>query len=244
MKKIIYTIICFFILTISVNAAPTANTVEIDISLNKDGSAEVVEHWDIKGAKTYERFLDSDLKAKNIKVISTKKELEYIKKCDLTKEYTYCTKNSYIKMKTSGAAEKLTITYTIPVFITSFIDKTGIKYELITKENNYLIKRLKVELTSEIKISGSNSKIFAIGENTDISIEDDKLLIDALMVRANNPIYLLVAFNNPLKMNVYHNMNVNFNDYYNTLIAKDSAFKKIMDIIKKEIIFVIIGIVL
>ena len=244
MKKIIYTIICFFILTISVNAAPSANSVEIDISLNKDGSAEVVEHWDIKGAKTYERFLDSDLKAKNIKVISTKKELEYIKKCELTKEYTYCTKNSYIKMKTSGASEKITITYTIPVFITSFIDKTGIKYDLITKKNNYLIKRLKVELTSEIKISGSNSKIFAIGENTDVSIEDDKLLIDALMVRDNNPIYLLVAFNNPLKMNAYHNINVKFNDYYNSLIVKDSPFKKIMDIIKKEILFVIIGTVL
>ena len=130
------------------------------------------------------------------------------------------------------------------MFITSFIDKTGIKYELITKKNNYLIKRLKVELTSEIKISGSNSKIFAIGENTDVSIEDDKLLIDALMVRDNNPIYLLVAFNNPLKMNAYHNMNVKFNDYYNSLIVKDSPFKKIMDIIKKEILFVIIGTVL
>ena len=100
MKKIIYTIICFFILTISVNAAPSANSVEIDISLNKDGSAEVVEHWDIKGAKTYERFLDSDLKAKNIKIdyirilgfnTKGKKHLNKIKK-NINSKNNHCTK--------------------------------------------------------------------------------------------------------------------------------------------------------
>ena len=236
MKKILIFIMCFLILPLSVDAANRIHSIDIDVNLDKDGTAYITEIWDVDGSdgtewyKVINNLGNSELS--NFKVSMDGKNLTY-KDWDVDESLSQ--KKGYYGINyTSDGLElcfgkydykrhKFTLTYTLSNFIFNTEDSQIIYFNFIDKLSNVNFDDFSVSISSFYSFPDTLD-VWGYGYKGYAYVKDGKIEMSNEGNMDDNYVVLLAKF--PLEtftISNYYPSYYNFDDVYNR--AEEGTFE-------------------
>lgn len=192
LKKIILMICLTSFLFITKVKANTINEIEMYVFINNNGDAEINEVWNASVNDSTEVYRTFSLVDKTITNFSVSDDtgIKYIEKSKWNINATFDEKKySYGIIKDNNTINlcwgiskygnrKYTLKYTINDFVTQYSDTQGIYYNFLKLD--HLVNHAKVIISSDIKYSLSNSRIWAFGNKGKINFSDGKIIMDSI----------------------------------------------------------------
>ena len=232
MKKVIlFVLLIIFMIPISVRA-DHIYTVDMDINILKDGTANITEVWDVKatsGSEWYKTMYELDgSELSNFVVYMDDKKLKYDSTWDVDaslgeKDGYYGINYSYDGMelcfgKSDMKRHKFTLKYTLSNYIFNTDDSQVLYWTLMPKVTvNYFSVNVSsyYDFSDDLDVWGYGYKGFAYVKDGKIKMSEDTSLNDDYVVLLAK--FPLGTFDTNFRLNKYNT----FNDVYN-LAQKDS----------------------
>ena len=232
MKKVIlFVLLIIFMIPISVRA-DHIYTVDMDINILKDGTANITEVWDVKatsGSEWYKTMYELDgSELSNFVVYMDDKKLKYDNTWDVDaslgeKAGYYGINYSYDGMelcfgKSDMKRHKFTLKYTLSNYIFNTDDSQVLYWTLMPKVTvNYFSVNVSsyYDFSDDLDVWGYGYKGFAYVKDGKIKMSEDTSLNDDYVVLLAK--FPLGTFDTNFRLNKYNT----FNDVYN-LAQKDS----------------------
>ena len=241
-KKLLQLLILVFIFIPTFVSAASINSVDIYMTLDKEGTATVSEKWSIKSQD--EKYLIKQFKdAKNLKVtdisITDTKNSVYnqTEKFDQNKDFTYTFtdsgKNKDLKFTILKEDNTFTINYKLEGIINSYSDIFGIDYLFIAKTKGQSIGTLNIYVNGPIAFGEDNTAIYAIGNNLSASFENNGIHLFSSNLTQKSEVRLMTEFND-LTFEKFNKMEIDFKEYYDEVLNRNELYEEIKELIGKQ----------
>jgi hypothetical protein len=248
MKKVLIALLVSFLVVTDVSALTTVNKMEINVSIDSSGIADVTETWSIPKQeiseikKTFYNTLSADITDLTIK--DSNNEYTLTDKKSKSK-YTYYlnsqSKSKYLSIVTDGVDNVITLNYKINGFIKSFSDVDGISWYFLSTDNDMDVKSLNITIEGSNYYTADDVGIYGFGNNLECSIKDGKIYLSSDYIGKNNKVLLMTTFTN-LKYENAIKVDQTFNQYYKS--NKPSIVNDIKVFLASEIIIILIVLII
>lgn len=240
-KLLFLTLVSFFWSIILVDANEIKN-IDMEIYINSNGNASVVERWNVylnEGTEGYRSFdLMGQSKISSFKVIDEDgREYENLSYWNVNGSFSSKAYKSGIN-KTSNGIElcwgissygnrEYTLKYDISNFVTQYTDKQGIDFNLL--DLGQVVKNANIRIYSDTLFSLDNSRIWAFGNDGNISFKDGAIVMTSDgKLKKNQYMTLLVRFEEDI-FTLNNQSNKSFDEVYDEAIEGISFFDKVDD---------------
>ncbi len=250
-RYIIFLILSFFSFT-SIAFASKVNKVDIDVTLDENGDAIVVERWNIQKQKTvvFQRdFYDANVLRISDYSVSDDKNSSYreVSNQDFNAKdgfvYTFIDEGykKAIKFATIGDKNDYTIIYKVEGMIKRFTDVTGIDFYFIGPNDTQAYGAISIHVKAPMEFTSNNTGIYTLGNSRAISeFENGSINIYCSNQEENESIRLMTVFTGIDFKNVVIE-NEKFQDVYNKAVVGKNKLEEILSRIKvSTIIFIVI----
>ena len=256
MKRYIICLILSFFSFTSIAFASKINRVDIDVALDENGDAIVVEKWNIQ-KQTTTTFQRDFYDANTIKVseysVSDDKNSSYreVSNQDFNPKdgfvYTFVDEGykKAIKFATIGDKNDYTITYKLEGMIKKFTDVYGIDFYFIGPSDIQTYGQISIRIKAPVEFTANNTGLYTIGNSRLITeFSDGAINVYCSNQEEQESIRLMSVFTGIEFKNVVV-QNEKFQDVYNKAVVGKSKIEEILSRIKiSTIIFITVVIVI
>ncbi len=254
--KLGFLFLIIFIPFTSINAQNEIKKIEMDIFINDDGHAKVIEKWDVvinEGTENYRSF--KDLKKSTISNFEvsdeTKQKYASIKKWNSNLNFNDKAYKSGLKKIKNGlelcwgiskyGEKTYTLSYTITNFVTQYTDNQVIYFKLLNLDQT--VPQVKIHIASNYELTSNNTKIWAFGYNGIINFENGNIVLETKEpLTAKQYMVPLIKFEEDM-FNLNIKSSKSFTDIYNEALKgtkiKNFSWKKLIEIIN-PFLFIIV----
>ena len=241
MKKMLMILICLFAFIPTVNAI-SINNVEIDIAIDAEGNAAILEKWTINEQKD-EKFIEKyfydveDIKISDIQ-LSDIRNSKYNKVDKLKKDMEF----SY-QFKDEGKKKRLLFTfleedntfmisYNVKGIIRSYTDIQGLDWLLIAKTKGQKIGQLNAHISAPLPLNETNTALYGIGENISVNFKDGKIHLFSNDIDGTNSVRLMTTFTEMTFKNTLKT-EMTFKEYYDETLNKNEFIEELKDLMSE-----------
>lgn len=251
-KRILILIIMLSIFTPTKIFAGALNSVDINMTIDKEGNALVSEKWVVK--EQDEKYLIKEFSdAANLKVsdikISDIKNSEYkeTKKFDKEKDFTYTFtdsgKKKNIKFTILKEDNTFTIEYKLKGVINSYKNVFGLDYIFVTKTKGQTIGTLNIYIKGPVALHNENTALYAMGNNLSATFENNGIHLFSSNLTQKSEIRLMTSFTELEFVNV-NKKDMEFKTYYEEVLNRNELYEELKDLIqKKSVKYVLIAVI-
>ena len=255
MKRYIICLILSFFSFMNIAFASKVNRIDIDVTIDENGDALVVEKWNIQkqATTTFQRdFYD----ANSIKIseysVSDDKNSSYreVANQDFNPKdgfiYTFVDEGykKALKFATIGDKNDYTISYKVEGMIKKFTDVSGIDFYFIGPNDIQTYGAISIKIKSTLDFSSSNTGLYTIGNSRAITeFSDGAINIFCSNQEEQESIRLMTIFSTYEFKNAYV-VNAKFQDVYADALVGRSKLDEILSRIKiSTVIFIAVVVI-
>jgi len=252
MKRLKYLLLLIILIPFNVYASQIKKDT-IDVTLHSDGTASVVEKWDVSSQRdTYfqkDFFNASDIEISNIKIVN-KNGTEYtnVKKLnkDDRKTYTLVTHPKYKSLKVvldTYKDDTYTITYDVKGMIKKYKnDVYGLDFTFVGINYSMKIDSVLITIKSDNPFMETNTALFGIGKDLALSITDGNIIMNTFTYDNKSLVRLFTKFTDLTFDNVVEK-DATFEEIYEKARNENSYVTYILNMTSVRT-FIIIGVVI
>jgi len=255
MKRYIICLILSFFSFTNIALASKVNKVDIDVSLDENGDAIIVEKWNIQKqtATTFQRdFYDANvLKISDYSIVDDKNSSyrevsndEFNPKDGFV--YTFVDEGykKALKFATIGDKNDFTITYKVEGMIKKFKDVFGIDFYFIGPNDIQTYGAISIHIKAPIEFNANNTGLYTLGNSRALAeFNDGTINIYCSNQEEQESIRLMTIFTGIEFKNVVIE-NENFQDVYNKAVVGRNKLEEILSTVKvSTVVFISIVII-
>ena len=202
MKKIGIFIISFFLFTFNSEAMNLINNMNINVDILEDGSAHVVENWQINSQNNtyYEKnFYDMNGAVISDLVISDSNNAPYEYVNNFSKssirKYNYKDKKNsgVIRFTTNGQNATINLDYKVNGMITKFDDTFALNWYFLASRSLEEISIINIYIRGPVEFNSTNTALYGIGSEVTTSFEEGAIHIFSSNVQQKSKIKLIAS---------------------------------------------------
>lgn len=202
MKKIGIFIISFFLFTFNSEAMNLINNMNINVDILEDGSAHVVENWQINSQNNtyYEKnFYDMNGAVISDLVISDSNNAPYEYVNNFSKssirKYNYKDKKNsgVIRFTTNGQNATINLDYKVSGMITKFDDTFALNWYFLASRSLEEISIINIYIRGPVEFNSTNTALYGIGSEVTTSFEEGAIHIFSSNVQQKSKIKLMAS---------------------------------------------------
>ena len=256
MKRYIICLILSFFAFTNIAFASRVNKVDIDVTLDENGDALVVEKWNIQKQKTtvFQRdFYDANVLKISDYSVSDDKNSSYreVSSKDFNAKdgfvYTFVDEGykKAIKFATIGDKNDYTIAYKVEGMIKRFTDVTGIDFYFIGPNDVQTYGAISVHIKAPMEFNANNTGLYTLGNSRAITeFDNGSIGLYCSNQEEQESVRLMTVFTGIEFKNVVVE-NEKFQDVYNKAAVGRNKIEEILSRVKvSTIIFISIVIVI
>ncbi len=253
MKNIKYLLLVLFLIPFSAFASEI-NKDTIEVLIHEDGTASVVETWDVRTQKDCyfqkDFFNSENVEINNIKIVNKSGlEYKYVDKLDKTERKTY-TFNKKDKSKSLNVVldtykdDVYTITYDVNGMIKKYSDGMyGIDYTFVGINYSMKIDTILITIKSEVPYMETNTALFGLGKDLVLNLTDGNIILNTYTYDNKSSVRLFTKFTDITYANAIE-VNDTFDNVYDKAKKQNSYITYIINSVSIHlIIMIVVGII-
>lgn len=212
------------------------NNVDIIVSIEDSGKANISENWSITKNTYYEKTFYNDFTILDIALASEKTSFAQVDSCSNLSINSFALIDNTLCFMASN--NLVTINYKTSGFINKYKDISGFEWTILDNKD-FSIKNLSLSIKLSQNIDKYNTSLYVIGKKIDVLVEEGQINLSTNDLKRNQKIILMGTFND-IEFDESEVVNESFQEHYENIKRSSSLIIKMLNTIKEQILIIVI----